>query len=130
ALFRSERFAERHREGDIAQRPELPRPRASARAGEQILQSAIASPVAAESDAESVHLDRSGHHSSFRTGRSSVRNTQMPRARIARLIAAPTPMTWGSHWSGKNAMRYIEKMPASGLNMPRVSNGPGRSLTL
>ena len=40
---------------------------------------------------------------------------------------AETMNARGSHWSGKNATRYSEKIPASGLNAATVGKTPGRS---
>src|SRR5690606_26394140 len=76
-----------HGEGHVSQRPELPRPRAPGRAGEEVLEVATPAPVAAEMHAETFHIDRCVHQSSFRTVLSSDRNTQMPSARISTLMS-------------------------------------------
>ena len=93
-------------EGHVAERPELAGTRPTLRPREQVFEAATTTAIPAEADAEPVDMNGAPvHHSSFRTGRSSRRNTTMPTTRNPILMAAPTTTLNVSHTSGKKPTR-------------------------
>src|SRR5690606_28303759 len=131
AAHDADRLARLHGEAHILEGPELTFRIAALRAREHRFDRPSPATTAAEADPEPRDLDRvvCVHHSSFRTCRSRRRNTHMPSASTTTLTTTLVVTAAVSHSSGKNAARYIVKMPASGLMRPRKWNPSGRSVT-